>query len=269
MSAAKPHLNRVAIVTGAGAGQGGMGGIGRGTALRLAADGAKLLVSDIDDGAHETAKLARELGVEADAFVGDLSDEASVQAMVDQAIARWGRLDILVNNAGGGVIKPFLDHDAASLKATLDRNLWTTLWCCHKALPHMIAADFGRIVNLGADSVRNGLDNHAGYNAAKGGVHGLTTGLAREFAKKNVTINVVAPTTVETPWVKQMIRGGMTKDDYVSDPDGNLDKYFRMIPKGRGAEVDEVASLISYLSLEEAGFITGQVLSINGGSTML
>jgi 2,3-dihydroxy-2,3-dihydro-p-cumate dehydrogenase len=269
MAEAKPHQGRVAIVTGAGAGQGGLGGIGRGVALRLAADGANVLVSDVDEGAHQTAEMVRALGVESEAYVGDLSDEASVQALIDLGIKRWGRIDILVNNAGGGVIKPFLDHDAASLTATLARNLWTTLWCCHKALPHMIAADFGRIVNLGADSVRNGLDNHAGYNAAKGGVHGLTTGLAREFAKQDITINVVAPTTVETPWVKQMIRGGMTKDDYVSDPDGNLDKYFRMIPKGRGAEVDEVASLVSYLSLAEAGFVTGQVLSINGGSTML
>jgi 2,3-dihydroxy-2,3-dihydro-p-cumate dehydrogenase len=98
----------------------------------------------------------------------------------------------------------------------------------------MIGANYGRIINLGADSVRNGLDNHAGYNAAKGGVHGLTTGLAREYARNDITVNVVAPTTVETPWVKQMLRGGMTRSDYVSDPDGDVDKYFRIIPKGRG-----------------------------------
>jgi 2,3-dihydroxy-2,3-dihydro-p-cumate dehydrogenase len=265
----KPHAGRVAIVTGAGAGQGGAGGIGRGVALRLAEDGANVLVSDIDEGAEGTASLLRKLGVEAHSFVGDLSAEDVVKAMMDQALEHWGRIDILVNNAGGGGIRPFLEHDAKTLTQTIARNLWTTLWCCHKALPHMVSANYGRIINMGADSVRNGLDNHAAYNAAKGGVHALTTGLAREFAKKDITVNTVAPTTVETPWVKNMIRGGMSKGDYVSDPDGKIDKYFRMIPKGRGAEVSEVASLVSYLGLQEAGFITGQVISINGGSTML
>jgi 2,3-dihydroxy-2,3-dihydro-p-cumate dehydrogenase len=269
MAEAKPHRGRVAIVTGAGAGQGGLGGIGRGTALRLADDGAHVLVSDVDDGCEATAAMIRERGGDAIGFIGDLSREEVVTAMMDAAIKKWGRIDILVNNAGGGVIRPFLEHNAETLNQTLARNLWTTLWCCHKALPHMLQANFGRIINLGADSVRNGLDNHAGYNAAKGGVHALATGLAREFAANDITVNVVAPTTVETPWVKQMLRGGMTRDGYVSDPDGDISKYFRMIPKGRGAEVDEVASIISYLALKEAGFITGQTISINGGSTML
>jgi 2,3-dihydroxy-2,3-dihydro-p-cumate dehydrogenase len=265
----KPHAGRVAIVTGAGAGQGGAGGIGRGVALRLADDGANVLVADVDAGAEATATLVRQAGTDSLAFMGDLSDEATVAAMVTAAIERWGRIDILVNNAGGGGIRPFLEHTADTLRNTIARNLWTTIWCCHKALPHMVAAKYGRIINMGADSVRNGLDNHAAYNAAKGGVHALTTGLAREYARLDITVNTVAPTTVETPWVKAMIRGGMSKGDYVSDPDGNIEKYFRIIPKGRGAEVSEVASLVSYLALAEAGFITGQVVSINGGSTML
>lgn len=269
MAEAKPHAGRVAIVTGAGAGHGGAGGIGRGVALRLAADGAHVLIADIDEGAETTAALVRQCGVESLPFVGDLSSETVAAAMMGKAVAQWGRIDILVNNAGGGGICPFLEHDAQTFTQTIARNLWTTIWCCHKALPYMVKANYGRIINMGADSVRNGLDNHAAYNAAKGGVHAMTTGLAREFAKLDITINTVAPTTVETPFVKNMIRGGMDKGDYVSDPDGNLDKYFRMIPKGRGAEVSEVASLVSYLGMQEAGFITGQVISINGGSTML
>lgn len=259
----------MAIVTGAGSGQGGAGGIGRGIALRLAEDGAHVLVADIDDGVEATAVLVRGQGVQSEVFTGDLASEGVVDSLMAEAMRRWGRIDILVNNAGGGGIRPFLDHDAKSLTQTIARNLWTTIWCCHKALPHMLKANYGRIINMGADSVRNGLDNHAAYNAAKGGVHALTTGLAREFARQDITVNTVAPTTVETPWVKKMIRGGMDKGEYVSDPDGKIDKYFRMIPKGRGAEVSEVASLISYLGTQEAGFITGQVISINGGSTML
>lgn len=269
MAEAKPHQGRVAIVTGAGAGQGGGGGIGRGVALRLAEDGAHVLVADVGDGAQATAAMLCEIGVESEIFVGDLSVEANVAAMVELVISRWGRLDILVNNAGGGGIRPFLEHDAETLKVVIERNLWTVLWCCHKALPHMVRANYGRIINMGADSVRNGLDNHAAYNAAKGGVHALTTGLAREFARLDITVNTVAPTTVETPFVKRMIRGGMEQGEYVRDPDGDFSKYFRMIPKGRGAEVTEVASLVSYLANHEAGFITGQVVSINGGSTML
>ena len=86
---------------------------------------------------------------------------------------------MLVNNAGGGIIKPFSEHTPETLKATVDRNLWTVLWACWHVLPLMRTQKYGRIVNLGADSVRNGLWDHAAYNAAKGGVHGLTTGLAR------------------------------------------------------------------------------------------
>ncbi|MGD5489541.1 SDR family NAD(P)-dependent oxidoreductase, partial [Xanthomonas citri pv. citri] len=106
---------------------------------------------------------------------------------------------ILVNNAGGGIIKPFAEHSPETLKTTIDRNLWTVLWCSWYAVSRMRAQRYGRIVNLGADSVRNGLWDHAAYNAAKGGVHGLTTGMAREFAKDGITINTVAPCAVNTP----------------------------------------------------------------------
>src|SRR3546814_4030518 len=82
---------------------------------------------------------------------------------------------ILVNNAGGGILRPFLDHTPETLRTTIDRNLWTAIWCSWHALPHMRAAGWGRIINIGADSVRNGLFDHAGYNAAKGGMHGMTT----------------------------------------------------------------------------------------------
>ena len=105
-----------------------------------------------------------------------------LSAMVEKTIKKWDRIDILVNNAGGGVIRPFLEHTPETLKTTIDRNLWTCLWSCYKILPYMVEQKYGRIINIGADSVRNGLWDHAAYNAAKGGVHALTTGLAREFA---------------------------------------------------------------------------------------
>jgi len=189
-----------------------------------------------------------------------LSDtEDAAGALIDRTMARFGRIDILVNNAGGGVLRPFLDHTPETLRATIDRNLWTAIWCCWHALPRMKAAGYGRIVMLGADSVRNGLFDHAAYNAAKGGMHGMTTGLAREFAPHGITVNTVAPCAVQT---RQL-------EDVRAVNPGLVDKVCAVIPMGRPAEEAEVASMVAYLALPEAGFVTGQVISVNGGSTML
>jgi len=214
-----------------------------------------LMLADKDS--ERLVILANELN--AYCVIGDLSDEIIMREMVQQAAEKLGRIDILVNNAGGGVIRPFLEHDAASLTETLNRNLWTALWACHASLPHMLEQNFGRIINIGADSVRNGLWDHAGYNAAKGGVHGLTTGLAREFAQSGVTINTVAPCMVATPMVKAAAAEGSPL----------IQKFTDVIPLGRPAECDEVASMVCYLASIEASFVTGQVISVNGGSTML
>lgn len=238
-----------AIITGAAS------PIGSAIARRFKNEGASLMLADLDAGA--VAELADEL----DALVvtGDLSEESRVRSMVERTHNELGSVDILVNNAGGGVIRPFLEHDATSLKATLDRNLWTTLWACHACLPYMIEAGYGRIVNIGADSVRNGLWDHAGYNAAKGGVHGLTTGIAREFAGTGITINTVAPCMVATPVVNAAAAKGSPL----------IQKFTEVIPMGRPAECEEVASMTAYLASKEAAFVTGQVISVNGGSTML
>ena len=229
--------------------------IGQAIARRLSAEGVRLMLADKDS--ERLVILANELN--AYCVIGDLSDEIIMREMVQQAAEKLGRIDILVNNAGGGVIRPFLVHDAASLTETLNRNLWTALWACHASLPHMLEQNFGRIINIGADSVRNGLWDHAGYNAAKGGVHGLTTGLAREFAQSGVTINTVAPCMVATPMVKAAAAEGSPL----------IQKFTDVIPLGRPAECDEVASMVCYLASIEASFVTGQVISVNGGSTML
>ena len=240
---------RTAIVTGAAR------GIGRAIAERLKADGARLMLADID--AEALTATAKALG--ADHHAADLSTEVGATGLVEAALAALGHIDILVNNAGGGVILPFLEHTPETLKRTIDGNLWTCLWCCRAALPHMVERSYGRIVNLGGDSVRNGLWMHAAYNGAKGGVHGLTTGLAREFAPHNITVNAVAPCIVSTPAVDRALAGDVAV----------IRKMVDIVPIGRPASMAEVASAVAYLAAEEASFVTGQVISVNGGSTML
>jgi 2,3-dihydroxy-2,3-dihydro-p-cumate dehydrogenase len=168
-----------------------------------------------------------------------------------------------VNNAGGGVILPSLQHTEETLQRTIDNNLWTTLRCTLAMIPVMVERGYGRIVNVGAESVRNGLDSHAVYNAAKGGVHAMMSGFAREFATSGVTFNSVAPSYV--------VADAPATASAKGPPDRLASVRARaveLIPMGRGATADEVAAAVLFLGSDEASFITGQVLSVNGGSSM-
>lgn len=250
-----PLARQVAVVTGAAH------DIGLGIAERLLQLGARVMLSDVSRDMLQAAvaELRERHGDAVAAHVGDLSKERTVKALHAATVRTFGAPQVLVNCAGGGVILPFLEHTPETLKATIDRNLWTTLWCCRVFLPDMAAARYGRIVNIGADSVRNGLVDHAAYNAAKGGMHGLTTGLAREFARAGVTVNTVAPCAVNTAAFVRVRKANPKLAKRLVD----------VIPVGRVGEIEEVASMVGYLALPEAAFVTGQVISVNGGSTML
>ncbi|QQN75305.1 SDR family NAD(P)-dependent oxidoreductase [Croceicoccus sp. YJ47] len=246
-------------------------GIGKAIATRLASEGAALTISDVNaDGLDRLCGELEHAGAPRCVSIArDLSKEEGATALRDTAMAAHGQVDILVNNAGGGVIRPFLEHTPETLRQTIDRNLWTTIWCTRAFLPGMIERRYGRIVNMGADSVHTGTYSHAGYNAAKGGVHAMVTGLAFEFAKEGVTFNVVSPGGVLTEDLQAM----MTDDPEV------LAKYKMsvhprevakaQIPSQRFTEMDEVAAYVAFLATEEAGAVNGQIHSINGAQWML
>ena len=246
---------RTAIVTGAAS------GIGLAICMRLIADGATVFAAtrsqeDLDRVyAHSAA---------ADGFVGELQDSGVADNLVATAAGALGHVDVLVNNAGGGIIRPTLEHTEESLRTTVDNNLWTTIYCIRAILPHMVSRGHGRIINIGADSVRTGLMDHAMYNAAKGGVHAMVTGLAREFADAGITANTVAPCYVRTPELTTLLESGQAPRRLTRV----VEQGTAIVPIGRAADPAEVAAAIAFLASEESRFITGQTIYINGGSSM-
>ncbi len=251
-----PLEGRVAVVTG------GATGIGRAISTRLSADGAAVVVAGLDKAEVDEAVVA--LGPAAEGFVGDLARPGVAEDLHAAATRVFGGVDVLVNNAGGGVIRPTLEHTEETLQATITNNLWTTLRCALAFLPAMRDRGYGRIVNIGAESVRNGLTDHAVYNAAKGGVHALASGLAREFATDGITVNVVAPSYVRT----DALDAAMAEGRVPARLRTVVDDAVAWIPKGRPGEVDEVAAAVAWLAREDSRFVTGQVIGVNGGSSM-
>jgi 2,3-dihydroxy-2,3-dihydro-p-cumate dehydrogenase len=249
--------NKVAIVTGGGQ------GIGKTISFYLAQEGSDVMISDLSEEiAQQTAEeIASQTGVRTGYIGGDLSKEETANLMVLKTLEQFGKIDILVNNAGGGMLRSFLEHTPETLKETIDHNLWTAIWSCRAVLPHMIEREYGRIINIGADSIRTGIAQHSGYNVAKGGVHGLTTGLAMEFVEKNIHVNTVSLCAIATDAFNDML----TKPEY----DDVVKNWLGVIPMGRPGTKEEVASVVAFLASDDASFMTGQIVSVNGGNRMI
>src|SRR6201997_2188127 len=190
---------RTAVVTGAAS------GIGLGITMRLIADGAAVFAATRS---KEDLERVYEHAAVAGGFVGELHEPGVADGLVAMAVETLGHVDVLINNAGGGVIRPTLEHTEETLRATVDNNLWATIYCVRAVLPHMLSRRHGRIINIGADSVRTGLMDHAMYNAAKGGVHAMVSGLAVECASHGVTANTVAPSYIQTPELTSLLDAG-------------------------------------------------------------
>jgi 2-hydroxycyclohexanecarboxyl-CoA dehydrogenase len=239
--------DKTAIVTGAGQ------GIGRAIASKLAAEGATVVVTDVDE-ASATDTAAALAG--AVAMRADVADREDVQAMVDRVVRQFGRIDVLVNNAGWDKASPFVDSEPADWDRAIAVNLYGVLHTCKAALPIMARQGSGAVVNLGSDAGRVGSSGEAVYSAAKGGVIAFTKSLAREMARHQVRVNCVCPGPTDTAlfasFAGPALREALT----------------RAIPFRRLGLPTDVANVVAFLASDEASFVTGQTVSVSGGLTM-
>ncbi len=242
----KGLAGKAVLVTGGG------GAIGRALCLRFAEEGAKVLVADRNaETAEKAAKDCR-----GDALIFDISDYAAAKrALGNQTI------DILVNNAGWDRFQNFADTKPEDWETLIDINLRGPLNMHHLVLPQMLARGRGRIVNISSDAARVGSSGEAVYSACKGGIISFSKTLAREVARKGITVNVVCPGPTDTPILRGFLGEGEAGQKV-------YDALVRAIPMKRVGQPEDMPGIVAFLASDEAAFITGQVISVSGGLTM-
>lgn len=244
--------NKVALVTGA------RRGMGRAHALALAAQGASVAVTDID--ADECASVVEEIqskGGEAACFKMDVSNKAEVEQVFDEVVEQFGRLDILVNNAGIFFPKPALELTEEDWDKMIDINLKGQFLCAQRAAKEMAKNNWGRIINISSvasGQVGVGIAGGAHYTASKGGIIGMSETLAVEWAPFGINVNVIAPGAIDTPMVQA-----------AHLPKEAMDAMLEQVPLKRIGRPEEVSAAVVFLASEEASYMTGSVIYVDGG----
>jgi 2-hydroxycyclohexanecarboxyl-CoA dehydrogenase len=248
--------NKTVIVTGGG------GGIGGATCRRFASEGAKVAVFDMNlEAADKVAAQIRADGGQAQAFRCDITDRATVDQAVAATLEALGPIDVLVNNAGWDVFKPFTKTEPAQWDKLIAINLTGALHMHHAVLPGMAARKAGRIVNIASDAARVGSSGEAVYAACKGGLVSFSKTIAREHARHGITVNVVCPGPTDTALFADYKEGA-------GNPEKLMEAFTRSIPLGRIGQPGDLPGAILFFASDDAGFVTGQVLSVSGGLTM-
>lgn len=242
---------RVAVVTGASR------GIGKGIALALAKEGATVVINynSRADAAEAVVKEITDNGGTAMAFQADVSNDEQADALIKAATKTYDKIDILVNNAGTTRDNVIMMMKPDDFDTVINTNLRSTWLCCKAAVRSMMRKRYGRIINITSVSGIAGQAGQTNYSASKAGIIGLTKSLAREVASRNVTVNAVAPGFVLTDLTKDL-------------PQELTNQLNDFIPLGRWGDVEEVAHAVTFLASEQAGYITGHVLNVDGGMAM-
>jgi len=241
-----------AIVTGGGA------GIGRAIAQRLADEGARVLVADLDADAAGT--VAAELGGDARGRRVDVTSEDDVAALVAAAVEAWGGLDVMVNNAGVGVAGPVTETSGEDWARIMAVNLTGTFHGMKAAIPAMRESGGGSVVNIASVAAVVGVKDRAAYSASKGGIYALTRAAALDHIEEGVRINCVCPGTVDTPWIGRITAG------YEDPAEARAQMQARQ-PHGRFVAPEEIAAMVAYLAADEAGSVIGAAMIVDGGLT--
>ena len=241
----------VTFVTGAGQ------GIGRAIALRLASEGARVAVTDLNESTAQST--AAEIGEGAIGLKMDVTDPTAVRAAVEKTESTLGPLDVLVSNAGWDKVEPFLKSTEETWERILAINLKGYLNCAKAVLPGMVERGRGRIVSISSDAGRVGSTGEAVYSAAKGGVIAFSKTLAREMARYQINVNVVCPGPTNTPLFSEIAEANPKLTEALTNA----------TPFRRLTEPEEVAAAVAFLASDDAKFITGQTLSVSGGLTMV
>lgn len=246
--------DRVAIVTGSGS------GIGRAIALAMAREGARVAVVDLNEvGAQETVKEIQKEGGQAHPYRADITKKAQIDAMVADVIKRWGTVHILVNNAGWDKVEPFIQSTEETWDKVLAINLKGPIICTRAVLDEMMKNGYGKIVSIASDAGRVGSTGEAVYSAAKGGIIAFTKTIAREMARHRINVNCVCPGPTDTPLFATV----------TAENPKLAESLKRVIPFGRLGRPEDLPPAVIFFASDDAGFVTGQTLSVSGGLTMM